>query len=261
MQDWHSTCLGQRTLPRDLSAFEIEAFFKTSPTLNGVLSKIGGPALKLAADRFPAHDRAPPPSGAHWGRLIFRSSLRPSMLSGAIAGHVGRLRSNLPDELRSRTLSLVDLDTSPPPSGRWIQFVLGHRASQSRATGRILSSQLELIPSFEFDDRTYEALQINRAEYTASAYDDEVPVDGKWQTSPKPKGMSGGAILDIYGLSPDPRLPPAETLEAKLSSIVTAWRPPIDGAPSVLVGSRVSDHLNLIKECWPEIDTGFTLNR
>jgi hypothetical protein len=27
MQDWHSTCLGRRTLPRDLSAFEIEAFF------------------------------------------------------------------------------------------------------------------------------------------------------------------------------------------------------------------------------------------
>ncbi len=40
MQDWHSTCLGRRTLPRDLSAFEIEAS-SISPTLNGVLSKIG----------------------------------------------------------------------------------------------------------------------------------------------------------------------------------------------------------------------------
>jgi hypothetical protein len=27
MQDRHSMCLGRRTLPRDLSAFEIEAFF------------------------------------------------------------------------------------------------------------------------------------------------------------------------------------------------------------------------------------------
>jgi hypothetical protein len=43
MQDWHSTCLGRRTLPRDLSAFEIEAFFNfsASPMLHGVLSKIG----------------------------------------------------------------------------------------------------------------------------------------------------------------------------------------------------------------------------
>jgi hypothetical protein len=32
MQDWHSTCLGQRTLPRDLSVLEIEAFFYFSDT-------------------------------------------------------------------------------------------------------------------------------------------------------------------------------------------------------------------------------------
>jgi hypothetical protein len=30
MQDWHSNCLGQRTLPRDLNGFEIEAFFNYS---------------------------------------------------------------------------------------------------------------------------------------------------------------------------------------------------------------------------------------
>jgi hypothetical protein len=101
-----------------------------------------------------------------------------------------------------RALSLINLDTSPPPSERWIQFALGYRASQSGAMGRMLSSPLDLIPSFEFDDGTYEVLRINRAEYTASAYDDEVPVDGRWQASPKPKGMSGGAILDIHaGLS------------------------------------------------------------
>jgi hypothetical protein len=167
-----------------------------------------------------------------------------------------RVRGQVPDELRSRALSLIDLDTTQPPRGRWIQFALGYRASQSGATGRVLSSQLDLIPSFEFDDCTYKALQINRAEYTASAYDDEVPIDGKWQASPKPKGISGGAILDIYGLSSDLSLPPAEELEAKMCSIVTAWRSPIDGAPSALVGSRVSHHLKLIKECWPEIDTG-----
>lgn len=30
MQDWQSTCLGRRTLPRDLSAFEIEVLFNFS---------------------------------------------------------------------------------------------------------------------------------------------------------------------------------------------------------------------------------------
>ena len=48
MQDWHSTCLGRRTLPRDLSAFEIEAFFNFSDTEWRVIEDRRGPALKLA---------------------------------------------------------------------------------------------------------------------------------------------------------------------------------------------------------------------
>ena len=31
MIDWHTTCLGLRRLPRELTAFEIEAFFNFSP--------------------------------------------------------------------------------------------------------------------------------------------------------------------------------------------------------------------------------------
>jgi hypothetical protein len=48
MQDWHSTCLGRRTLPRDLSGFEIEAFFNFSDAERRVIENRGGPALKLA---------------------------------------------------------------------------------------------------------------------------------------------------------------------------------------------------------------------
>jgi hypothetical protein len=48
MQDWHSTCLGRRTLPRDLSGFEIEAFFNFSDAERRVIDDRRGPALKLA---------------------------------------------------------------------------------------------------------------------------------------------------------------------------------------------------------------------
>jgi hypothetical protein len=48
MQDWHSTCLGRRTLPRDLSAFEIETFFNFSDPERRVIEDRRGPALKLA---------------------------------------------------------------------------------------------------------------------------------------------------------------------------------------------------------------------
>jgi hypothetical protein len=48
MQDWHSTCLGRRTLPRDLSAFEIEAFFNFTDAERRVIEDRRGRALKLA---------------------------------------------------------------------------------------------------------------------------------------------------------------------------------------------------------------------
>jgi hypothetical protein len=48
MNDWHSTWLGRRSLPRDLSGFEIEAFFNFSDAERRVIEERRGPALKIA---------------------------------------------------------------------------------------------------------------------------------------------------------------------------------------------------------------------
>jgi TnpA family transposase len=48
MNDWRSTCLGRRSLPRDLSEFEIEAFFTFSEAERRVIEERRSPTLKLA---------------------------------------------------------------------------------------------------------------------------------------------------------------------------------------------------------------------
>ena len=48
MNDWQSTWLGRRSLPRDLSGFEIEAFFTFSGNERRVIEERRGPALKIA---------------------------------------------------------------------------------------------------------------------------------------------------------------------------------------------------------------------
>ncbi len=48
MNDWQSTCLGRRSLPRDLSDFEIEAFFTYSEAERRVIEQRRSPVLKLA---------------------------------------------------------------------------------------------------------------------------------------------------------------------------------------------------------------------
>jgi TnpA family transposase len=48
MNDWQSTCLGRRSVPRDLSDFEIEAFFTFSEAEWRVIDERRSPVLKLA---------------------------------------------------------------------------------------------------------------------------------------------------------------------------------------------------------------------
>ena len=48
MNDWQWTWLGRRSLPRDLSGFEIEAFFNCSNAERRVIDERRGPALKIA---------------------------------------------------------------------------------------------------------------------------------------------------------------------------------------------------------------------
>ena len=70
MNDWQSTHLGRGALPRDLSGFEIEAFFTYSESERRVIDdERRSPALKLALALqigFFAHDR-PFAGGAAFG--------------------------------------------------------------------------------------------------------------------------------------------------------------------------------------------------
>jgi Domain of unknown function (DUF4158) len=47
LNDWHTTCLGLKRLPRELTAFEIEAFFNFSPAECRVIEERRGPELML----------------------------------------------------------------------------------------------------------------------------------------------------------------------------------------------------------------------
>ena len=49
MNDWQSTWLGRRCLPRDLSDFEVEAFFTFTGNERRVIEERRGPARIVAA--------------------------------------------------------------------------------------------------------------------------------------------------------------------------------------------------------------------
>lgn len=47
MDDWHATYLGRRRIPRDLTAFELEAFFSFMAAERRAIEDRRGPALRL----------------------------------------------------------------------------------------------------------------------------------------------------------------------------------------------------------------------
>ena len=47
MNDWHTTCLGLKRLLRELTAFEIEAFFNCSAAERRVIEERRKPGLML----------------------------------------------------------------------------------------------------------------------------------------------------------------------------------------------------------------------
>ena len=50
MNDWQSTCLGRRSLPRDLSDFEIEAFFTFSEAERQIIEERRHPVRNFGPD-------------------------------------------------------------------------------------------------------------------------------------------------------------------------------------------------------------------
>lgn len=192
-------------------------------------------------------------------QLIYLSGERFSSGRGASGTHrddaidvsVLHIRRDAPKIVWESALAVGSLDVFSESDPRGMYIAAGYRSSQSGSQGRLLNSQLDFVPSFEFDDRVYLSLGIDRTHFTAVAYDKEVLIGGTWQSSPSPRGMSGGAMFRIQGLPADPTAQPAPAPEPKLGAIITELRPASAESPQALIGSKIAHHLSLIHQFLP----------
>ena len=103
------------------------------------------------------------------------------------------------------------------------------------------------------NDYEYSCLQIDKNTHIALAYEDQVIMDKKWQTSPIPKGISGGAIIKVEGVKVFPPLLSKSEPKQLLSAITIAQRREKQGKPGVLIGTRINVHLSLIEKFLPSL--------
>jgi hypothetical protein len=197
----------------------------------------GSPLAALSGDRF---STAPGPSGTHEDDP-----------NDAAVLHI---RSEIPQQLSRIALSLRHLDLAPPATADDIFLVAGFRSKQTRTMGSAARSRRECFPSVEYDAGTYRELDLSRERNLALAWEDQVLVGGVWQESPRPRGMSGGAIVRVANLSRSRGIPERTNPAPLLAATVSAQRRGSAGKPGVLVGSRIGLHLGLINKYLPELE-------
>lgn len=169
-----------------------------------------------------------------------------------IDASVFHIQESIPAVLEAAALSLDDLDLSQPDDEHPVCFAIGFRSGKSKTLVDQAYAHRECMPSGEYGDIEYELLNIDKNIHLALAYDGQILMGDRWKKSPKPQGMSGGAMVRVLGVSLLPSMP-SKKLKPLLSAITIAYRKEKLGKPGALIGTRVSVHLMAIKKYIPDL--------
>lgn len=194
----------------------------------------GSPLTPLSGDRFSSKRGA---SGTHKDDPIDAS--------------VFHIQSGITDKIKDISLSLEDLDFSQPDEEKSIHMAAGFMSKKSKTIGKIATGKRECFPSIECDEHSYSLLSIDRKIHIALSYEDKILIDGNWQTSPSPKGMSGGAIIKVHGINMAPPFYGNPEAKQLLTAITIEQRREKGGRPGVLIGTRIDIYLSLINKYLP----------
>lgn len=162
--------------------------------------------------------------------------------------------NEIPKELVGVSITLDDIDFQCVDDAGCMYFVSGYRSSGSKIFAGRAKGRREIFISREINRDKYDFLGVDRNIQLCVAYGDQNPVNGKWQTTPRPKGFSGGAVIRVHGV---PAIPYSRAIEDKgaarqlLSGITIEQRREVGNKPGVLVATKVKVHLEMIEMIIP----------
>lgn len=170
-----------------------------------------------------------------------------------IDASVFHIQSGPIEKLRDIALTIEDLETEYQDDSKSVHMAAGFRVKKSNTQGNQAKAKRECFPSVEYGKKEYSLLKLDRENQIALAYENQVLMNGHWQTSPKPTGISGGAIIKVCGVSMKPPFKSDVETRQKLVAITIEQRREKHGNPGVLIGTRISVHLSLIQKYLPEV--------
>jgi hypothetical protein len=170
-----------------------------------------------------------------------------------IDASVFHVQSPISEVLKKEALTLNDFDFSSPKDCKSIYIAAGFRVKKSNTAGNTVQSKQEGFPSSEIYKQDYLRLKINAEKHIVLAYENQVLLGGIWQTSPTPKGFSGGAIIRVNGVSLNQDTFDKSEYKQLLTGIIIEQRREKNKEIGVLIGTRIGIHLALIKNYIPDL--------
>ncbi|NOQ24043.1 MAG: hypothetical protein GQ564_01665 [Bacteroidales bacterium] len=168
---------------------------------------------------------------------------------------VFHIQSTVSENLRKVAIGLDYFDLDGFDRLKPVYMITGFLAKKSNTSGNIIKSKAKNISTIEIDD--YAEYGYDKNTHIVLAYEDQVVLNGNWQTSPKPIGMSGGAIIKAQGTSLIPLKSNRKNKKQLLSAITIEQYRDNAGRLGVLIGTRINVHLGLVDKFMPDLLKSF----
>lgn len=159
---------------------------------------------------------------------------------------VFHIQTNITEKLKKLAITLEDFDFKGYDSEIPVFMIAGYLAKESNTSGNQIKSKSKNFSTVEIKD--YNEYGYDKESQIVLAFENQVLIDNQWKTSPKPKGMSGGAIIKAQGTSMNIDLK-AQTRKPKrqlLSAITIEQHRDKGDKLGFLLGTRINVHLGLI---------------
>ena len=129
--------------------------------------------------------------------------------------------------------------------------MVGFLAKKSNTSGDTIKSKTKVMASVELNN--YEKYNHDKISHILLSYENQVLMDKKWELSPRPRGMSGGAIIKAQGTSLFPKTKILKKKKQLLTGIIIEQHKDSSDKLGILIGTRVNVHLGLIYQFMPDL--------
>ena len=170
---------------------------------------------------------------------------------------VYHIEDDLPESLKKIAITKKNFDLVENDENRPFYIISGFRVRDSNTSGLRVDSKRKSMSSLEMNLEDYKLFDFTKNSHILLGYEDQEIKDGKWKTTPLPRGMSGGAVIKIKGTNTARVIQGEREFIQQLTAITIEQYREEHNRPGVLVATRIKKHLELIDRYVPDLKGKF----